>query len=223
MVAQNIGFAISIDDFVVTNFVSGTSNTFPIWVSLLSWPLYRRSPGLKVFVAVLIGVAGVALVVLALGVAYGAIANPDLPRRLIAACRTQGREVFVLALEGQCEVDGFAAVGNHHHADGDEPGRQQQQAVGGECRHHRGGTLMVGEVDLRHRHQAEADPGVGGFTEQRARPGRQITIIRQVVQRHQLDRLAAENARAIQFAAVQQHGVEAMIVKRSGNQPTAAG
>ncbi|MCE9560922.1 MAG: DMT family transporter [Planctomycetes bacterium] len=38
------------------------TNTFPIWVALLSWPLYGHSPGLKVLVAVLIGVVGVALV-----------------------------------------------------------------------------------------------------------------------------------------------------------------
>lgn len=38
------------------------TNTFPIWVALLSWPLYGRPPGLKMVVAILIGVAGVALV-----------------------------------------------------------------------------------------------------------------------------------------------------------------
>ena len=27
-----LSFALSIDDFVITNFVSGTTNTFPIWV-----------------------------------------------------------------------------------------------------------------------------------------------------------------------------------------------
>jgi spermidine/putrescine transport system permease protein len=30
--AALLAFSLSIDDFVVTNFVSGTSNTFPIWV-----------------------------------------------------------------------------------------------------------------------------------------------------------------------------------------------
>lgn len=38
------------------------TNTFPIWVALLSWPLYGRSPGVKVLVAVGVGVVGVALV-----------------------------------------------------------------------------------------------------------------------------------------------------------------
>jgi len=38
------------------------SNTFPLWVAILSWPLYGRSPGAKTFVAILVGVIGVALV-----------------------------------------------------------------------------------------------------------------------------------------------------------------
>jgi len=38
------------------------TNTFPIWVAVLSWPLYGHPPGVKVAVAILVGVAGVALV-----------------------------------------------------------------------------------------------------------------------------------------------------------------
>ena len=38
------------------------TNTFPIWVALLSWPLYGRLPGPKTVAAILVGVAGVALV-----------------------------------------------------------------------------------------------------------------------------------------------------------------
>lgn len=38
------------------------TNTFPIWVAILSWPLYGHSPGRKMIVAILIGIAGVALV-----------------------------------------------------------------------------------------------------------------------------------------------------------------
>ncbi|MBM3983216.1 MAG: DMT family transporter [Planctomycetes bacterium] len=38
------------------------SNTFPIWVVLISWPLYRHFPGGKTLLAVLVGVAGVVLV-----------------------------------------------------------------------------------------------------------------------------------------------------------------
>ena len=34
----------------------------------------------------------------------------DLPRRLVAACQAQGRAVFVLAIEGQCDAQDFAAV-----------------------------------------------------------------------------------------------------------------
>ena len=38
------------------------TNTFPLWVAVLSWPLYGHFPGSKMIVAILIGVAGVALV-----------------------------------------------------------------------------------------------------------------------------------------------------------------
>ncbi len=38
------------------------TNTFPIWVALLAWPLYGRPPGMKMACAILIGVMGVALV-----------------------------------------------------------------------------------------------------------------------------------------------------------------
>jgi len=31
MAASMLAFSLSIDDFVITNFVSGTTNTFPIW------------------------------------------------------------------------------------------------------------------------------------------------------------------------------------------------
>jgi spermidine/putrescine transport system permease protein len=32
MAAGLLAFSLSIDDFIITNFVSGTTNTFPIWV-----------------------------------------------------------------------------------------------------------------------------------------------------------------------------------------------
>src|SRR6266540_3808440 len=38
------------------------TNTFPLWVAILSWPVYGRFPGLKMWIAILMGVAGVALV-----------------------------------------------------------------------------------------------------------------------------------------------------------------
>jgi drug/metabolite transporter (DMT)-like permease len=38
------------------------TNTFPIWVAVLSWPLFGRPPGAKMVIAVLIGVTGVVLV-----------------------------------------------------------------------------------------------------------------------------------------------------------------
>lgn len=38
------------------------TNTFPIWVAVISWPLYGQSPGWKMLGAISIGVAGVSLV-----------------------------------------------------------------------------------------------------------------------------------------------------------------
>jgi len=38
------------------------TNTFPVWLALLSWPMLGEGPGLDVWVASLMGVAGVALI-----------------------------------------------------------------------------------------------------------------------------------------------------------------
>src|SRR5258707_193050 len=38
------------------------TNTFPIWVAVLSWPLYGRPPGGKMLLAIGVGVLGVVLV-----------------------------------------------------------------------------------------------------------------------------------------------------------------
>ncbi|MBM4097377.1 MAG: DMT family transporter [Planctomycetes bacterium] len=38
------------------------TNTFPVWLALLSWPMLGERPGLDVWVASLMGVAGVALI-----------------------------------------------------------------------------------------------------------------------------------------------------------------
>lgn len=38
------------------------TNTFPIWVAVLSWPLYGKPPGLGMVGAILVGVVGVVLV-----------------------------------------------------------------------------------------------------------------------------------------------------------------
>ncbi len=38
------------------------TNTFPVWVAILSWPLYGHLPGRNMLIAILIGIAGVALV-----------------------------------------------------------------------------------------------------------------------------------------------------------------
>ena len=39
MAAALLAFSLSIDDFVITNFVSGTSNTFPIW----TWSIIKNA------------------------------------------------------------------------------------------------------------------------------------------------------------------------------------
>jgi drug/metabolite transporter (DMT)-like permease len=38
------------------------TNTFPLWVAILSWPVYGKIPGWKMWAAILMGVTGVALV-----------------------------------------------------------------------------------------------------------------------------------------------------------------
>ena len=38
------------------------TNTFPIWVAVLSWPLYGQPPGVKLVLAIAVGVVGVVLV-----------------------------------------------------------------------------------------------------------------------------------------------------------------
>jgi spermidine/putrescine transport system permease protein len=59
-----LAFAISIDDFVVTSFVSGSTQTFPLWI----WSATRNGLppqvdvlGTLIFVAGLVIVAGSAL------------------------------------------------------------------------------------------------------------------------------------------------------------------
>ncbi|MFM8274060.1 MAG: DMT family transporter [Gemmata sp.] len=44
------------------NDVVTLSNTFPLWVALMAWPLYGQAPGWKLAVALLVGVTGVVLV-----------------------------------------------------------------------------------------------------------------------------------------------------------------
>ena len=46
------------------------TNTFPIWVALLSWPLYGQPPGAKIVLAIAVGIVGVVLV--AVGPGYNA-------------------------------------------------------------------------------------------------------------------------------------------------------
>lgn len=45
-----------------TSEVMTLTNTFPIWVAFLSWPLFRAAPSLSVWIAAVCGVVGVALI-----------------------------------------------------------------------------------------------------------------------------------------------------------------
>lgn len=60
MAAALLAFSLSIDDFVITNFVSGTSNTFPIW----TWSIIKNAlpPQINV-VGSIIFLSAVAIVV----------------------------------------------------------------------------------------------------------------------------------------------------------------
>ncbi|HLX35216.1 MAG TPA: ABC transporter permease [Candidatus Limnocylindrales bacterium] len=60
MAAAMLAFSLSIDDFVITNFVSGTTNTFPIWVYGVirnALPAQINVIGSIVFLTAVIGVA----------------------------------------------------------------------------------------------------------------------------------------------------------------------
>lgn len=45
-----------------SNDVVTLTNTFPLWVALISWPLYGEAPGGRVMVAIMVGITGVFLV-----------------------------------------------------------------------------------------------------------------------------------------------------------------
>jgi len=67
LAASTLAFSLSIDDFVITNFVSGTTNTFPIWVYGVirnALPAQINVIGSVVF---LVAVGGVALTTLRQG------------------------------------------------------------------------------------------------------------------------------------------------------------
>jgi spermidine/putrescine transport system permease protein len=62
LAAALLAFSLSIDDFIITNFASGTTNTFPVWI----WGTIRNNlpPQVNVIGTVIFGTA-VGLVVLA--------------------------------------------------------------------------------------------------------------------------------------------------------------
>jgi drug/metabolite transporter (DMT)-like permease len=79
------------------------TNTFPIWVAFLSWPLYRHFPGGKIVAAILVGVLGVALV----EQPHFASGNLGVPAALAAALFTA---VAMLGLHSLGNLDPRAIV-----------------------------------------------------------------------------------------------------------------
>jgi drug/metabolite transporter (DMT)-like permease len=79
------------------------TNTFPIWVTILSWPLYGHLPGAKMIVAILVGVTGVALV----EQPHVAAGNLGVVSALAAACFTA---VAMLGLHSLSDLDPRAIV-----------------------------------------------------------------------------------------------------------------
>lgn len=79
------------------------TNTFPLWVALLSWPLYGKVPNWKVWVAVLAGIVGVALI----EQPHLAAGNTGAISALAAAVFTA---VAMLGLHSLSEVEPLAVV-----------------------------------------------------------------------------------------------------------------
>ena len=79
------------------------TNTFPLWVVLLSWPLYGQPPGVKMCAAVLVGVAGVVLV----EQPHLEAGNPGVYSALAAAFFTS---VAMLGLHSLAGIDPRAIV-----------------------------------------------------------------------------------------------------------------
>ncbi len=79
------------------------TNTFPIWVALLGWPLYRQAPGLKMAIAILVGVLGVVLV----EQPHFAAGNLGVAAALAAAVFTA---VAMLGLHSLHDIDPLAVV-----------------------------------------------------------------------------------------------------------------
>ena len=83
-------------------------------------------------------------------------------------------------------------------------------------------TCVLADVGGHREAQAEADAAVGGLGEHRQRHVGQVLAAGQVVGAHQRQRLRAEQARAVQFAAAAQAFAEAQVVGGGRHQPAAA-
>jgi drug/metabolite transporter (DMT)-like permease len=86
-----------------TSDVVTLTNTFPIWVAVISWPLYGKPPGFKMVIAILTGVVGVVLV----EQPHLEAGNPGVFTALAAAVLTA---VAMLGLHSLREIDPRAIV-----------------------------------------------------------------------------------------------------------------
>ncbi len=89
-----------------TSEVLTLTNTFPIWVAILSWPLLREKPSASVWVAALCGVAGILLIQQPKGDASSG-ARIAVPLALFAAFTSA---VAMLGLHRLKELDPWAIV-----------------------------------------------------------------------------------------------------------------
>ncbi len=93
-------YALTRPDFPVSNVLTLT-NTFPIWVALLSWPMAGERPTAGVWAAVLCSVAGVALT-----------QRPDLNGMPLAAWLSLAASVFTaVAMLGLNRLRGVSSLG----------------------------------------------------------------------------------------------------------------
>lgn len=84
--------------------VSTLTNTFPIWVALLSWPLLGTWPSIRVWIAVLGGVIGVAMIRPPEGIAGG-----DLPF-IVALASALATAIAMIGLHRLKNFDANAVV-----------------------------------------------------------------------------------------------------------------
>jgi drug/metabolite transporter (DMT)-like permease len=91
-------------------YVLTLTSTFPIWVALLSWLLYRRRPPLQVWLSVASSVIGVALVSPYLPAASGDGPAPTYPAMLAALTGSFATAIAMLGLHRLHDLDARVIV-----------------------------------------------------------------------------------------------------------------